>query len=137
MSGDADAGNNAGQPEQHELISRLKADVPEGFVYLVGLIDKSNGDDNWRLYLTARGDCYAEFKAKDVAYERPVDGGVVPGFISTCIVFRQGANVRFTESVTADDQLDLDVRMILGEGGRKVFPARTMTPSASCLKTCR
>ncbi len=116
---------------RHELV-----EGQEELIYLVGLFDEKDASGRWRLYLSPRLDCYAEFDDRDVRGHRPVTGGgVVPGFDSTCVVLRRGAKVKFTwsETLDADDQFDLDARMCAGRSGPQLMSA--MYQPGSCIRT--
>lgn len=115
---------------------------PDGrpeFVHIVGLFaGEQNG--RWRLYLSPRLDCWAEFNASDVVeYRQVACDALVPGYESTCVVLKRSADIRFTwsETVEADDQLDLDVHMSAGRSQPPhIIPFRTMRPlSSTCPRT--
>lgn len=117
--------------QKHELVKGS-----EELIYLVGLFDEKDEAGRWRLYLSPRRDCYAEFNDVDVRHHRRVTGGgVVPGFDSTCVVLRRGAQIKFTwtETVDADDQFDLDARMSAGRSGPQLMSA--MYQPGSCIRT--
>lgn len=123
---------SAVEPPDNRLAERDSDGQPK-HVHLIGLFGGVH-DGRWRLYLSGRLDCYAEFPADAVRASPQIHaGGPVPGFESTAVVLARGTPVTFTwsETLTANDQLDLDVRMELAQGHsmRRLINARTMSPT--------
>jgi hypothetical protein len=103
---------------------------PGSSVHLVGLFGgKTN--NRWRLYLSPRLDCYAEFDESDVQDHMPVQAGV--GTDATRVVLNRGAQVTFTwsETVAAEDQFNLDARVQAGHSG----PEMVAMFANSCITT--
>jgi hypothetical protein len=105
----------ADPPGKHELIDLGPDDRPT-YVYLVGLFSGVSEGNKWRLYLSPRLDCYAEFEDGDVVESKQIQANSpAPGFEATHVKLRRGAKIDFVysrrETVTADDQFDLDERM--------------------------
>jgi hypothetical protein len=109
------------EPDEHPLVAELTpADGPDT-VTLIGMYKKLGGTRR-RVYLTADQSSYADFDVSDYRgfEDVPADSSPIPGVATTRVTLRRGAPVDFTyaqrSSVTAHNQVDLDVRSALGQG---------------------
>jgi hypothetical protein len=155
MEGDQPEGGASegpAEPPEHPLVASLRDD-PAGAatptVTVTGLFGRSDDPAKRRVYFSAQLDHYAEFLAEDVIRYESVSAGQspVPGHEATRVTLTQGSRVDFTyartESVIADDQFDLDIR--IGEGtcaptsatgtGPGMIVYRTMVSQYTCV-TC-
>jgi hypothetical protein len=135
------------EPEEHELVAaarRTLAPIPST-VTLTGLFGKSEDAEKRRVYFSPQLNRYAEFSASDVVRYDPVPAAQspVPGYDATRVTLKRGSPIELTqtsnESVTADDQFDLDFRVGTAgplspvlRSGTTTLVCRTMTVEHGC-----
>jgi hypothetical protein len=111
------------EPPEHPLVAsaqRASQTPVAATVALTGLFGRADEPEKRRVYLSAQLNQYAEFRAEDVVRYDDVSAADSPiaGHAATRVTLKRGSPVAFThnwtESLNADDQFDLDVRVATG-----------------------
>jgi hypothetical protein len=118
------AGGPIDTPDEHPFVASARAtpeSAPAVNVRVTGLFANSDDPEKQRVYLSSALDYYADFRAEDVVHYEPIaaERSPIPGYDATRVTLKRGSPIAFTymrtQSLIADDQFDIDVR--LGPGG--------------------
>jgi hypothetical protein len=111
------------EPPEHPLVAsaqRATQTPVATTVTLTGLFGRAEDPDKRRVYFSAQLNQFAEFRASDVVGYDDVSAAEspVPGQAATRVTLKRGSPVQFThtqtESLSADEQFDLDARIDTG-----------------------
>jgi hypothetical protein len=138
------------EPPEHPLVGSLRKDPARPAtptVAVTGLFGRSDDPEKRRVYFSRELAYYAEFRVEDVVlYESvPVEESPIPDYEATRVTLHRGSRIDFTyartDSLVAEDQFDLDIRLGLQDltstGGGTCDTCATSTTCQTCTGQCR